>query len=105
MPDTELPETHTAVKLSKELLKAGLEDMADKARTGYYHDYLSPLAMPSVQLLNDLKKHGKTQLIKRHMNGEFDASPEESDDWAKSDEGKAIASELGPEISKILGMG
>lgn len=37
---------HTKDILAKELTKAGLEGMAKKASEGYYHDYLSPLAMP-----------------------------------------------------------
>ena len=104
-----LPETHTAMRLAKRLNDAGLNEMAEKAKSAYYHDYLSPLAAPSIQLLNDLKRQTQTDkvrsLITGHLNGEFDASTEESDNWAKSEEGKVIANEIGPELSKILGMG
>ena len=33
-----------------------LDAMADKAATGYYHDYLSPLDLPEMVLVNQLLK-------------------------------------------------
>lgn len=83
---------HTKDLLAQELRAAGLAEMADKATTGYYHDYLSPLDLPAMQLDADLVKAGTPQamaLRARHHNGEFDASIEESDEWAKSPEGQA----------------
>ncbi len=89
---------HTKDFLAGELRKVGLNDMADKAATGYYHDYLSPLAAPELQLLADLHAVGTpaaNELAARHMNGEFDASIEESEEWARSPEGQAAQAELG----------
>jgi hypothetical protein len=107
---------HTKDFLAQELRAARLNEMADKAATGWYHDYLSPLAMPETQLLIDLQEELKRRiaasggdstksmaalmcraeaggdtkvvavLINRHMNGEFDASKEESDEWAASED-------------------
>lgn len=88
---------HTKDFLAQELRKAGLTDMADRAATGYYHDYLSPLDMPSIQLANDLDAVGSSQakaLRNRHLDGEFDASIEESEAWAASPEGKAAMESL-----------
>lgn len=88
---------HSKDFLSHELRKAGLNEMADKASTGYYHDYLSPLDAPSIQLANDLEKAGTPQALAlrtRHLDGEFDATVEESDDWAKSPEGQATFGKL-----------
>lgn len=82
---------HTKDNLARELRLAGLEEMAKRADEGYYHDYLSPLAMPCQQLAIDLQGVGTKAalaLLQRHMDGEFDASLEESDDWAKSPEGQ-----------------
>lgn len=82
---------HTKDVLADELEKAGLKEMADKARTGYYHDFLSPLDMPCMQLSNDLAKAGTQEALalrSRHHNGEFDASLEESNAWAESADGK-----------------
>lgn len=83
---------HTKDILAAELEKAELHEMAAKARTGYYHDFLSPLATPCVQLADDLAAVGTPEALTlraRHMNGEFDASLEESDEWAASPEGQA----------------
>jgi hypothetical protein len=82
---------HTKDFLAQELRAAGLNDMADLAAKGYYHDFLSPLATPELQLEADLRAMGTPEaeaLRKRHINGEFDASNDESEDWAKSPDGQ-----------------
>lgn len=83
---------HTKDKLAGELEKIGLRDMAMKARGGYYHDFLSPLDTPCLQLAADLLKVGTPAALAlrdRHLNGEFDATKEESDEWVASPEGQA----------------
>ena len=88
---------HTKDKLAAALREAGLEDMAAKAAEGYYHDFLSPLATPCLQLSNDLAAVGTPAamaLRQRHHNGEFDASVEESEAWAKGSDGQAAFNEL-----------
>lgn len=88
---------HTKDILAGELIKAELPEMAAKAATGYYHDYLSPLAMPCLQLAADLKRAGTPAALAlraRHLNGEFDATKEESDDWAASPDGQEAFSRL-----------
>lgn len=88
--------THTKDLLADELLKLGLMDMSLKARDGYYHDFLSPLATPELQLCHDLitmsegtpNRDAILALRQRVINGDFDASKEESDDWAASAEGQ-----------------
>lgn len=90
---------HTKDFLAGELRKAGLDAMADKAATGYYHDFLSPLPAPCIQLETDLRAAGTPEamaLRARHLNGEFDASKEESDAWAASPDGRAAVSQLMP---------
>ncbi|WP_063685498.1 hypothetical protein [Bradyrhizobium stylosanthis] len=93
---------HTKDKLAAVLRGVGLHEMADRAATGYYHDFLSPLDLPEMQLEKDLRvaaqvaqsfnDQKRAQAIeavrKRHINGDFDASPEESDAWAQSEEGQ-----------------
>jgi hypothetical protein len=39
-------------------------------------------------------------LITRHMNGEFDATKEESDAWAESEDGQAAFNELTDSLRK-----
>lgn len=88
---------HTKDFLAQELRKAGLDEMAARAATGYYHDYLSPLSFPEMALLGDLEMVGTPAALAlrdRHMNGEFDASAAESEEWANSEDGKAAFAEL-----------
>jgi hypothetical protein len=82
---------HSKDMLAEALTEIGLTEMADKAREGYYHDFLSPLAMPEMQLVNDLAKVGTPDammLRQRVMGGDFDATAEESEAWANSQEGQ-----------------
>jgi len=75
---------HTKDVLAAELHKAGLHDMAMRAGQGYYHDFMSPLATPCLQLAADLAEVGTPAALalrERHLNGEFDASREEGDEW------------------------
>lgn len=88
---------HTKDFLAQELRKAGLDEMAAKAATGYYHDYLSPLPFPEMQLAADLAAAGTPAALAlraRHLNGEFDANFQESEDWANSEDGHAAFDEL-----------
>ena len=89
---------HTKDMLAEALREAGLTGMADKAATGYYHDFLSPLDLPEMALINELgvaattthreKQEAILALRSRVINGDFDASTEESDEWAASPEGQ-----------------
>jgi len=98
---------HTKDFLAQELRAAGLDAMAHRAGTGYYHDFLSRIATPELQLLADLQGEMKrradagsgdtvvvSKLISRHLHGEFDATKEEGDDWAKSEDGQEAFREL-----------
>lgn len=88
---------HTKDILAAELTKAELPEMAAKAATGYYHDYLSPLPMPCLQLAEDLAKVGTPAALAlrgRHLNGEFDATSAEGDAWAASPDGQETFSHL-----------
>lgn len=88
---------HTKDFLAQELTKAGLNEMAERAAEGYYHDFISPLDQPSIQLEQDLREVGTPEaeaLRQRHIMGEFDASLEESEEWADSAEGREIFSKF-----------
>ena len=88
---------HTKDLLADALRQAGLEQMAVKAATGYYHDYISPLAAPCLQLAADLAEAGTPAALAlraRHLNGEFDATAEEGDDWMASSDGRATLGAL-----------
>jgi len=89
---------HTKDKLADALTQLGLNEMAAKARDGFYHDFLSPLDLPEMALVVALgaaatvhpdKAAAIEALRRRVIDGEFDASDEESDEWADSAEGQA----------------
>ena len=89
--------THTKDVLAAELHKAGLHDMAMRAGQGYYHDYLSPLATPCIQLAADLAAAGTPAALalrERHLNGEFDASREEGEEWFQAHGKHALMSDI-----------
>jgi hypothetical protein len=88
---------HSKDKLAAALREAGLTDMAEKAAGGLYHDFLSPLSAPSVQLASELRAAGTDAaraLLKQHMHGEFDATKEEGDAWIASQDGTAALEAL-----------
>jgi hypothetical protein len=88
---------HTKDKLAEALRELALNKMADKAAEGWYHDYLSPLDFPTITLVDDLAAAAARYpdhagaimaLRERVKAGDFDASKEESDEWAASPEGR-----------------
>jgi hypothetical protein len=89
--------------LAAELAMLGLTEMAEEAEKGTYHDYLSPFPTPELRLVRDLavvatkfpeKATEIMALRRRVIDGDFDASKEESDEWAKSPEGQETFSKL-----------
>jgi hypothetical protein len=83
---------------------AKYEDFAKRAETGEFDDYADTYACPITQLYNELYAAGFTKFAARVAAGEFDATKEESDEWARSPSGQAAAQQLSPEIRKILGL-
>lgn len=93
---------HTTAKLAAALseIPGVPKDMIKRAVDGYYHDFLSPLAMPEIQLVADLRELASRpatprnsrpllrEMAGRVIAGEFDATREESDEWARSPEGR-----------------
>jgi hypothetical protein len=87
----------TKDRLAAELRKAGLNRLAIRAEQGLYDDFLSPLDFPSLELDKDLVAAGTPEakaLRHRHHQGDFDASKEESDEWAASDDGREAFEQL-----------
>jgi len=99
---------HTTAKLAQALREVpGMpRDMITRAVDGYYHDYLSPLIFPEIQLVSDLKALAKqpatgpkaraalASLAQRVVDGDFDATKEEADAWASSTEGQETFRQL-----------
>jgi hypothetical protein len=105
----QLPEQHTARRLGRALAAIpGLPvDMIERADRGYFHDYLSPLALPELALVSALRDLARdrhqltarsrrmcTELANAVIRGEYDASPAEADEWAASPDGKSAMAEL-----------
>lgn len=110
---------HTTAKLARALEKipgvpAG---MIQRARDGYYHDYLSPLDTPEIKLVADLRELAGRPATPRNsrpllralanavIDGQYDASKEESDEWARSPEGQQVMAELAGDTGVPAGGG
>lgn len=80
------------------------EAFAKRAETGQFDDYANTYVCPVTQLYTELMAAGFRKFADRVAAGEFDATKEESDEWARSPEGQALAKELSPEMRELLGM-
>ena len=89
----------TSELLAKELDIVGLIGMARLARDDHFHDFLSPLELPEIELVEMLgvaaagcpdvsRAAAIITLRDRVINGEFDADKAESDAWAESEDGQ-----------------
>jgi hypothetical protein len=96
----------TSQHLADTLRAAGFEDLAKRAEADEFHDFLSPHAMPEItldlellevmnQLPVDIERRNRASDIRiRLHDGEFDASTEESEEWAQSEDGQAAFRKL-----------
>lgn len=81
---------------------ARYEAFAKRAETGEFDDFAIPsdaaYACPILQLHGELTRAGFTKFAARVANGEFDATKEESDEWAMSPDGQETFKLLSPEM-------
>lgn len=103
----------TRDKLAAELRKvaeksgqhaAKYEEFAKRAETGEFDDYADTHVCPITQLYIELMAAGFTKFAARVRDGEFDATKEESDEWARSPSGQEAAKGLSPAMRKVLGL-
>lgn len=80
------------------------EAFAVRALTGEFDDYGTKYDCPITQLWKELHDAGLHRFAKRVADGEFDATKEESDEWARSPEAQEMAKELPPEMRKLFGL-
>jgi hypothetical protein len=104
---------HTTAKLARALqaIPGVPRDMITRAVDGYYHDYLSPLATPEIQLVADLRELASLPATPRDsrpllralaqavIDGEYDATKEESDAWAASPDGQETFRQLRDDVT------
>lgn len=83
---------------------AKYEAFAKRAETGEFDDYADTYMCPITQLYTELTAAGFTKFAARVANGEFDATKEESDEWARSPSGQDAAKRLPPEMREIFGL-
>lgn len=83
---------------------AKYEAFAKRAETGEFDDYADTYVCPITQLYTKLHAAGFTKFAARVADGEFDATKEESDEWARSPSGQEAAKSLSPEMRKVLGL-
>lgn len=91
--------------LFKALHEVGLYQLAAAAREGEYNEFFGERATPMVDLVADLKQaHTASSdptrqaqivtLLQRAMNGDFDATRAEYEEWRDSPEAQVILREL-----------
>lgn len=80
--------------------------LINQARAGYYHDYMSPIPMPDVQLVCDLRELNTkietpvgvrgmiNNLTSEVIDGKFEATLKEGEDWLLTDAGQAALASL-----------
>lgn len=73
--------------------------LAARARRHEFHDFRSEHAMPQHKLVEELRAipGGGVRaegIVRRVMNGEFDATKEESDEWLASSDGQRAMKDL-----------
>lgn len=83
---------------------AKYEAFAKRAETGEFDDYADTYACPITQIYTELTAAGFTKFAGRVASGEFDATKEESDEWARSPSGQEAAKLLSPEMRKVIGI-
>jgi hypothetical protein len=90
----------TSQHLADTLRAAGFEDLAKRAEADEFHDFLSPHGLPELLLAEELatlQQRGypaAKDIRERLIQGDFDASTEESEDWAKSADGQETFNRL-----------
>lgn len=88
----------TANRLAAAIREVGTDPrhhaLAERAATGEFGDYADTHVCPITELHRLCHEHGLHELAGRVANGEFDASKDESDEWAGSPSGQAAFAEL-----------
>lgn len=84
--------------------KKFLMSLSSRAATGEFDDFASTYVCPITQLHAELTAGGFHKFAQRVASGEYDATKEESDEWARSPEGQETLKLLPPEMRAILGM-
>lgn len=90
--------------LAADLRAAGLIKLAVRAEGGEWNDYFGTHDMPQYELLDELRSLppgacppvALARLIDNIMNGKYDGTAAESEEWVRSPEGLATLNGLTP---------
>jgi len=83
-------------RLARYLEAEGVTQLVKRARDGEFSDFNSPHVMPQHKLVDLLKKLCRPDIAKLVIDGVFDATMRESDEWAKAELAK------GGEVADVL---
>ena len=103
-PATKAAAERQAAAINEAATEARHHKLADRAAIGEFTDYADTHACPITELHRLCRQYGLHALADRVANGDFDATAEESDEWAKSASGQSIAKELSPEMRAVVGL-
>ena len=103
-PATKAAAARQAAAIRAVATEARHHKLADRAATGEFTDYADTHACPITELHRLCRQYGLHAIAERVANGDFDATKEESDEWAKSASGQSIAKELSPEMRDVRGL-
>jgi hypothetical protein len=102
----------TSQYLADALRAAGFDDLALRAEADEFHEFLANVPLPLMVLADELASIIKnlnlsapvrlaaSNIRDRLINGDFDASEEEGDEWAASEDGRAAFAEFLPKEPK-----
>lgn len=75
-------------------LSSASAELLNDARANRYHDYKGESHSPITDLVMRLRREGLSELAERAVDGEFDATHEEAEEWARSPGGVAALAML-----------
>lgn len=93
-PGEHIPTKERLARALEELHDPDLAPMIEKARSGYYDDFESPLTYPLTGLVMDLRTFGHEDFVQRVIAGEFDSTLDEGIAWLETTEGQDALRQL-----------
>jgi hypothetical protein len=96
MSDERIPTTERLARALEALgdPRPEVQTLIAEARAGKYDDFKTNLAFPLIELVQRLRFLNLHALAERVISGEFDAQKWEAEEWATTDEFKALMQEL-----------
>lgn len=101
-PATKATADRLAAAIREVATEARHHKLADRAASGEFGDYADTHVCPITELHRLCRQYGLNTLAERVADGEFDASKEESDEWAASPSGQSAFAMLSPEMRKVF---